>query len=126
MRGWHLLLLGMGMAASRALGAPATAPADYRFAPGDVIEVSVRQKDRSDVDAPLARGVDDQLRLEVGVDDDGVMRRLVFDQVGVGAESPIGGDLDPNLHKALRTTTYGPVSRCGSKPARRYMLNGPR
>ena len=55
---------------------------------------SVLVRDRPHASATLADQVDDQFGLEIGVDDDCVTGVLVLDQVGVGAELPVGGRLD--------------------------------
>ena len=68
----------------------------------------------------------DAVRLEVRVDNHGVMRLFVLDQVGVGAELTVGGCLDSNAQSVLRTRVCRSTSRKTSKPARIYMLRGPR
>ena len=78
---------------------------------GDVVEVCVREQDRLDGRAPAPRLFDDEVGFEVGVDDHRVVGVLVFDQVGVGTEAPVGRDLDVEPHKVLRTTWTGPASR---------------
>src|ERR1700687_112458 len=92
----------------------------------DVTEVGVRQQNRFDIGLPVADQIDHELRLEVGVDHDCVVSLFILDQVRVGAELPVGGRLDANAHRSLRTKAWSPVSRTTSKPARRYMLRGPR
>jgi len=46
-----------------------------------VVDVGVGQKDRPDICTPFADEVDRQLRLEVGIDDDRVVRVLVLYEV---------------------------------------------
>ena len=77
----------------------------------DVIEVGVREDDRLHVGAARTCDFDDLLGLQVGVDDSGVVRVLVLDQVGVRGEPPVGGDLDVDRHKVLRTIRCRSVSR---------------
>ena len=77
----------------------------------DVIEVGVREEDRLHCGAARACDLDDQLGLQVGVDDSGVVRVLVLDKVRVRGEPSVGGDLDVDRHKVLRTIRCRSVSR---------------
>ena len=90
-----------------------------------MIEVGVREEDRLHVRTAASRDIDDKVWLEVGVDDHRVVRIFVLDEIGVGAEAAVGGDLDANSQSDLRTIRWRSVSRYGSKPACRYMLSGP-
>ena len=66
----------------------------------------MRQENRPDVRAALARGVDDEGGLEVGVDHDGVVRVIVHNQIRVGAEPAVSRDLDANGHLSGRFAGY--------------------
>ncbi len=79
--------------------------------PRDVVEVGVREQDRLDIRLAVARSVDDELRLEVGVDHHRIVRVLVLDEVRVRAEPAVGGDLDVQPQRFFLTTRYRSVSR---------------
>ena len=64
----------------------------------DVVDVGVGQQDGFHVRAAGFRSFEDQLGFEVGVDHHSVVRLVIVDEVGVGAEASVGGDLDVHRH----------------------------
>lgn len=74
----------------------------------DVVEVAVREQDALDGDAFLADGGEDALRLEAGVDEEGVPRRVVAVEVGVRRDGAVG--LDEVEHGSLLSILWHTVS----------------
>jgi len=78
----------------------------------DVVDVRVGQKDGLHDRPALTDEVDHQPWLEVGVDDDSVVRVDVLDEVRVGAESSVGRGGDAQLQVSVfRRIRCLPASR---------------
>src|SRR5450759_5245562 len=75
-----------------------------RWQAADVVDVGVRKQDGLDVRVPRPRQVDHELGLEVGVDDNRVLRVLILDEVRVGPELAVRRRLDTKPHDASRAT----------------------